>query len=291
MPEMPEKNNQKIVIRAQKAIQKSQYNIYCIFHKFCYTNNSEYLIRGCILLKTFKHSKKILLLITFVLSLIFVCSAFAVTGTGETKSNTDSSSIISSETDMSVSRIPESTCSSINEVKNSSASERQSSEFVNNQSDVQVSSQYNSSSDVQTSSYYDNTSDVTTSSIGCNGFIWMSIDRMRSEIDTLELNRFYDEIESDTGSVPMYDFDIDVFFNIIKTIKKYNWIDHREYINAYQIKACQLTVIGSNTVYTYLTFGRDESGRYFVWSFYDYKIAYLSEQDYRYIQDIFSDIA
>lgn len=58
----------------------------------------------------------------------------------------------------------------------------------------------------------------------------------------------------------------------------------------YHRLSCEITVIGSNTVYTYLRFGKDESGRYFVWSFYDYQIAYLSEQDYNYIEDIFANV-
>ena len=122
---------------------------------------------------------------------------------------------------------------------------------------------------------------------GCNGIIWMSIDQIKSEIDRLTLNRFYDPVQSDTHSVPNYDLDFAEFYDIIAKIKPYAWKDCSGGINPYELKACTITVIGNNTVYTYLTFGRNENGKCFVWSQYDNKIAYPSESDFGYFEDIF----
>ncbi len=160
-----------------------------------------------------------------------------------------------------------------------------------NFSNIKVSSKYSSSSDLQSSSNSYCSNNANSKCKDCQGFIWMDIERMRSEIDTVSLNRFYDEINSGTHSVPNYVFDSNKFYDIIKIIKKYNWTEHKSYINSYQIEACEITVIGNDRVYTYLVFGRDESGRGFVWSFYDYKIAYLSEQDFSYIENIFLTVA
>lgn len=138
-----------------------------------------------------------------------------------------------------------------------------------------------------TFSHDDSSSDVTHYIYPQQGILWMSIGEMQSKIDTLYLCRYYDQIESETGSVPSYNLDFNKFYDIMKIIKNYNWTEHRQGFNVVKMKACEICVIGNNTVYTYLQFGRDESGRCFVWSFYDYQIAYLSEQDYGYIEDIF----
>jgi len=148
------------------------------------------------------------------------------------------------------------------------------------------------SGQLKTSAYNNSNNSVDSRSggKGRQGFIWMDIEDMKSEISTLILNRFYDEIQSSTYSVPNYEFAVDKFYDIINITKKYDWTEHKSFVNAYQIKACEITVIGNNTVYTYLIFGRDEYSKCFVWSFYDYKIAYISEQDFEYIEDIFKNV-
>ena len=121
------------------------------------------------------------------------------------------------------------------------------------------------------------------------GFVWMDIESIRDEIDTLVINRHDEDINSESCSVPTVYFDTDRFYEIMEIAGNYSWTEHREYINAYQLKSCQLTVIGHDLVYTYLVFGRDESGKCFIWSFYDYMIAYPSEQDFNYIEELLAD--
>ncbi len=155
------------------------------------------------------------------------------------------------------------------------------------------------SSSISASSYCDCSKGSTSKCSICAGFIWKDIDRMKIEVDTLTLNRFYDQIQSNTYSVPSYSFDFDSFYDIIEIIKKYPWVgliggttneSNGEYINPYELKACQITVIGNNRCYTYLSFGRDYKGRCFAYSSYDKKIAYLSENDLSYIENIFSNV-
>ena len=115
---------------------------------------------------------------------------------------------------------------------------------------------------------------------GYAGFIWMSIDTMRNNVEILQLNRYYDILENDACTYPIYELASSDFFDIMDIVSTYEWYDCKPHINAYAIKGCTITVIGNDRVYTYLVFGRDESGRGFVWSFYDYQITYLSEEEY-----------
>lgn len=121
------------------------------------------------------------------------------------------------------------------------------------------------------------------------GFVWMDIESIRAEIDTLVINIHDEDINSESCSVPTVYFDTDKFYEIMEIAGDFSWTEHREYINAYQLKSCQLTVIGHDLVYTYLVFGRDESGKCFIWSFYDYMITYPSEQDFAYIEGLLAD--
>ena len=125
------------------------------------------------------------------------------------------------------------------------------------------------------------TYDEKSSAYGCDGFIWMSIEQMRDEIEFFRLQRH----DGDT-SYPAREIELDEFFRIIETIKKYEWKTHKQYMNSFSLGASNITVVGHNTVYTYLIIGRDESDRCFVWSFYDYKIAYITEEDLEFIEDI-----
>ncbi len=121
------------------------------------------------------------------------------------------------------------------------------------------------------------------------GFIWMDMESIRDEIDTLVINRYDENINSESYTIPAVYFDTEKFFEIMEIAKNYSWTEHREHMNADQLKACQLTVIGHDSVYTYLVFGRDESGKCFIWSFYDYKIAYPSDQDFAYMEQLLAE--
>ncbi len=140
---------------------------------------------------------------------------------------------------------------------------------------------------IEISSGYENSSNVTSREP--QGFIWMDMESIRSEIDSLVINRYYEEINSESYTIPAVYFDTDQFYEIMELLKRYEWTEHREYINALQLKGYQLTVIGHDLVYTYLVFARDENGKCFVWSFYDYKITYPSEQDFSYIEGMLAD--
>jgi len=254
-----------------------------------------------------------LISLSIIVVFMLICTAFAISDTVKNLSVADNSSSISSETDNHMSGINKSNYSNINEVEIPVSSQYETAVYLNDSSEFQTTSQYDISNDIQansqydssnnktssfessssnllTNSYYDNSDSSISSDKGYQGFIWMDIDRMQSEIDSLILNKFYDEIDSNTYSVPKYVFDFDKFYDIINIIKKYDWKDHRDYINPSQIKACEITVVGNDTLYTYLVFGRDENGKCFVWSFYDYKIAYPSEQDFEYIENIFLNV-
>lgn len=203
---------------------------------------------------------------------------------------------------------------SSNDVSNESLSDASESDSISQDSDsskVQKSSlniassslievsHTSKSSSISASSYCDCSKGSTSKCSICAGFIWKDIDRMKIEVDTLTLNRFYDQIQSNTYSVPSYSFDFDSFYDIIEIIKKYPWVgliggttneSNGEYINPYELKACQITVIGNNRCYTYLSFGRDYKGRCFAYSSYDKKIAYISEKDLNYIENIFASV-
>lgn len=235
-------------------------------------------------LKTRGYELKVIkiLSLSILILFLFIYSAVAIFGIGNNSIGSGSSSTINSEADIGDNTSIEQNLSSVNSDENSSliksdtSSTTPGTSFNNNVSaEVEVSSRYNSSNDATI------TSDIHW------GYIWMSIEEMRIATNTFELRRYSEDIDSNTCSVPKYDLKSDKFFEIMNIVKKYNWTEHRQYINAVQLKACEITVIGNNRVYTYLRFGRDENGRCFVWSFYDYKIAYLSKQDYKYIENIF----
>lgn len=137
------------------------------------------------------------------------------------------------------------------------------------------------------SSGCENSSGVT--SRDPQGFIWMDIENIRNEIDTLVINRYDEEINSESYTIPTVYFDTDKFYQIMEIAGKYDWTEHREHMYAYQFEACELTVIGHDLVYTYLVFGRYDSGKCFIWSFYDYMITYPSEQDFAYIEELLAD--
>jgi hypothetical protein len=117
----------------------------------------------------------------------------------------------------------------------------------------------------------------------------MDIESIRNEIDTLEINRYDEEINSEAYSVPVAYFDKEKFFEIIEIVKSYDWSEHKEYINALELEASKITVIGNNTVYTYLVFGKNGNGKSFIWSFYDHMIAYPSEEDFTYIEELLAE--
>ena len=252
--------------------------------------------------------------LSVIMVFLIVFSAFAISDIGKSSGTNDQSSTGSHDADIDGSGTEGSYDGSINIIINTIKSQNESDAFLNDSTSTAEATQYVNSNEDQASSYYetsdggevdsqdDNSSYIIASSdcdcsngatskcSDCSGFIWMDINRIQNEIDTLILNRFYDEIDSNTYSVLNNNFDVDKFYDIIKIIKKYDWTDHRDYINSIQIKACQITVVGNDTVYTYLVFGRDENGKCFVWSFYDYKIAYPSEQDFEYIENIFLNV-
>lgn len=119
------------------------------------------------------------------------------------------------------------------------------------------------------------------------GIVSRDMDWIRRKIETVDLKRHSDPWD-DTCSSPIREIHLDTFYSMMERLQKYNWTEHRAYINPYPIKANEITIIGSDCVYTYLIFGKDEAGKPFVWSFYDYKIAWLPEQDVAYFEEIFS---
>ena len=127
----------------------------------------------------------------------------------------------------------------------------------------------------------------TTIFQGADYFVDLSLEQMRRQVDTLYLYRYYDELNSDTHSVPQRELSVDTFIDIMKRLKQYKWQYYGGGINPYELKACEITVIGHNTVFTYIDFGRDESGKAFVYSAYDRKIIYPSEADFESIETIF----
>ena len=107
------------------------------------------------------------------------------------------------------------------------------------------------------------------------GLIWMSDEQIRHEIDHIGLERFYSV--SDGGQDLPFDFDM--FYKIIGIIRSCDWLDGKDH-DASALGGNKITVRGQCEVYTYLCFARDEQGRGIVWSAYDNKMAYLSEEDY-----------
>ena len=123
-------------------------------------------------------------------------------------------------------------------------------------------------------------SDVVSRDPG--GFIWMSDEQIRNEIDTIRLGRFYNLPITGKG-IP---FNFEMFYEIMGILRQYEWQDYTDYINVYELRGNQIEVVSGNTLYTYLTFVRDREGRPAVQSQYDNKIAYLTEEDYTHICDL-----
>ena len=125
-----------------------------------------------------------------------------------------------------------------------------------------------------------------------NGFVSADLDELRRKIDMQETNivKYYDPDPDEflPSKPPLLKMDIDTLFHIFEIIKKYDWEPHTAYINVLVEKGCQISIVCQNQVITYLNFARDAEGRCFVWSFYDYKIAYMSEYDYEEIRSIFN---
>ena len=114
----------------------------------------------------------------------------------------------------------------------------------------------------------------------------MSTDQMKNELETFILVNFKGAPTDGTSQPPTPGFTAGQFYKTMDILNRYTWQEHRNYFNVYQLQAYEITVIGSNTVYTYLDIGRDENGKPFAWSFYDYKVIYLSEADYAAIEAI-----
>lgn len=121
-----------------------------------------------------------------------------------------------------------------------------------------------------------------TGSRASGGFLWMSDEQIRDEIDTIVLCRFYNLPSGGQGR----SFDFDMFYEILGIVKQYEWQKYNGYYDVYMLEGNEIAIIGHNEVYSYLCFARDEQGRKMVWSAFDYKKAYLSEEDYTYICDL-----
>ena len=119
----------------------------------------------------------------------------------------------------------------------------------------------------------------------------MSVAQMHENIDQIDLHRYYDDIQSGCYSVPTYTFSEESFYTIMAILKRYDWFQYGGGLNLYTLKGYEITVIGSNTVYTYLGIGRDENGKAFVLSAYDDKIMYPSEADYTTIDNILRSVS
>lgn len=86
---------------------------------------------------------------------------------------------------------------------------------------------------------------------------------------------------------PFLKMDKDTLVYILKTAKNFNWEDYQGYINAFERRACEITVICEDYVITYLQFGVYYDGRYYAYSMYDNKVAFISEEEYLKIKELF----
>jgi len=86
---------------------------------------------------------------------------------------------------------------------------------------------------------------------------------------------------------PFLKMDIDTLFFIFETVQKYEWVPHISGVNLLENKGCEIGIVAQDEVLTYLEFCRDANGRCYVSSYYDYQVAYLSEEDYAAIRALF----
>ena len=127
----------------------------------------------------------------------------------------------------------------------------------------------------------------TTKFRGADYFMDLSLEQMRSQIDTLEVYTYYNQPDRGTNSAPQGIISMDTFLDIMKRLKQYKWEYYGWGLNAYELEACHINVIGNNTYYTGIVIGRDEIGRPFGYSSNDLKIVYISETDFSTIDAIF----
>ena len=127
-----------------------------------------------------------------------------------------------------------------------------------------------------------------------DGFVTADLDEIWRNID----------IESDVMSwnidpdeylpmiPPFLKMDADALYHILDMVKKYDWEPHAPVGHSMHVRAREITVVcrdtaGQNRVVTYLKFAKDADGRCYAFSDYDDQIAYLSDEDYGEVLELF----
>ncbi len=122
------------------------------------------------------------------------------------------------------------------------------------------------------------------------GFLGSSLEELRAVINFEEtaVVKYYDPDESEflPYHPPFLKIDIDNLFRIFEIVKKYEWQPTTLRVNVFVEKGIEISVACMEFNITDLVFSKDSSGRGFVVSIHENKIAYLSDADFNEIKSL-----